>query len=1628
MNHYNGPAEASIWRVSAVATYLLMFLLAAMVARAEIVITEIHFDPADGEGVPQPELEFVEIFNDGSEPYDLSGYRFTRGISFVFPEGTFIGDGDYLVVCRDQGAVQARYGISGTLGNFIGTLDNSGETIELANPQGLGVSTVTYNDRGQWPGGAKGTGHTLAIKRPYSDSDDPDNWKLSAEMGGTPGRSNFNTETSFVDSVIIPDNATWSFFRGESNPPATWRELDFNDAAWESGPTGIGYGDGDDRTELNDMRNNYVSVFCRKIFEIENPAELDSVILSVSFDDGFVVYLNSQEVGRVNMPGGNINNTTESDGTVGDAPAEADAEISIPTGALNAGRNVLAVSVHNTSPSSSDLSFVPTLVSRRKILPEELATVPVLVNEGHFLPTQGARFVELYNKSFSSLDLGGFHLSDDFSNLSAFTIPDGTIIPARGFVSFTEAQLGLDLAIVEGVRERVSIALTNPSATRIVDARIFEPKVPGRSEARYPDGQESFARAALPTPGEANETGVVRDVIFNEIMYNPISGLDLDEFVEFFNRGDGAHDISGWKVEGVGDFEFPPGTVIGPGEYLVIAHSVSEIARDHGLGPDVLVQTPYPGNLGNGGERLRLRDLNGNIADKVRYYDGGQWSRWADGGGSSLERIDPDSESSVATSWDASDDSDESEVNTYTHTAQHGGGESDLGLLLPAEGITLVDNIQLTRSNGGSNMVSNGTFNSNTSGWRIEGTHITSGRTTNSDEVIAGNGSLKLIAWNGGGDYKVNRIETNTSSQSNGTTYRITFNAKWKIGSATLLCIGDYNVGNPSSPGIAGSHLLAVPLTLGSPGAVNSVTRRQQERFGSSNMGPAIDQVSQDPAVPAGGESVTVTARVRDPDGVDEVRLFYRTNSVSGAYSSVTMREGDKPGKYSGTIPAQSNGTRVIYYIEADDDRGRSERFPFDLLERSHAPVVNPASAGRTEELFNLYRHDTRNPSTNHHNYRFVMAEEHENELRNRRVLSNKMLDGSFIFGGDDIYYGSRIRFAGSPWLRPGGGGFEKSFSLKIPKDKPLHGRKTAFNLDEHASDGKERLAHYLMRRNAASTRLPYFDFQSLVRFQLNDVRTGTYEALDKPNRQYINFWFPEGGESFGAHFEMDDRFGFNDSGSRTGNAEGRALFPPYGSTGGGNNKENYRWYFSLRNRKTEDDYTPLIGLCRLLDSRTTSSSAFDNSVFSIIDVEEMLRVLAIVTNIDHWDTWGGRRGKNCYFYRAPSDGLWRLVPWDLELTFGNAGGGEFSTIPSSPTGTIPNHFSEVTRMLNRPRLKRMYYGILKGMIDDFFYTGGNSPLSAYISRISAAGVGSTGGVSSFVNSRNSYLRDRVNAACYPAVRLRITTNGGRDITHEGAEPFIDIDGESPADVFVLSVSRNGEFLDEADFEFSNGDMRDWSIDDIPLVAGANELEILGFNASGEIVDTDSITVTSTAGWDRPIITTAQPNPIGQGEILTVSGRDFHEGVVAVLRGGGDVRETDIDFDPDNPGTATLVIPDNLDPGIATVEVRNIDGQISNQWSISVLPPAPQFIRGDSNLDGSVNISDGVKIVRHLFAGVQVDCQDALDANDDGNINLTDAVYVLDFLYRAGAAPSAPYPLRGRDVSDVDALGCDQGL
>lgn len=69
-----------------------------------------------------------------------------------------------------------------------------------------------------------------------------------------------------------------------------------------------------------------------------------------------------------------------------------------------------------------------------------------------------------------------------------------------------------------------------------------------------------------------------------------------------------------------------------------------------------------------------------------------------------------------------------------------------------------------------------------------------------------------------------------------------------------------------------------------------------------------------------------------------------------------------------------------------------------------------------------------------------------------------------------------------------------------------------------------------------------------------------------------------------------------------------------------------------------------------------------------------------------------------------------------------------------------------------------------------------------------------------------------------------------------------------------------------------------------------------------------------------------------------------------------------------------------------------------------------QFIRADSNLDGTINLGDPIRSLDYLFNSGMVDCEAALDANGDATINLGDVIFTLDFLFQAGSNPPAPWP------------------
>lgn len=101
------------------------------------------------------------------------------------------------------------------------------------------------------------------------------------------------------------------------------------------------------------------------------------------------------------------------------------------------------------------------------------------------------------------------------------------------------------------------------------------------------------------------------------------------------------------------------------------------------------------------------------------------------------------------------------------------------------------------------------------------------------------------------------------------------------------------------------------------------------------------------------------------------------------------------------------------------------------------------------------------------------------------------------------------------------------------------------------------------------------------------------------------------------------------------------------------------------------------------------------------------------------------------------------------------------------------------------------------------------------------------------------------------------------------------------------------------------------------------------------------------------------------------------------------------------------------------------NGEDMGAFSTGVTIPG-QFIRGDANDDGSVDISDPIKILFYLFAAVSSPtCLDSLDADDRGSIDITDAIFLLQFLFNAGTAPPPPFPGAGVDPTTGDPYHCE---
>ncbi len=168
---------------------------------------------------------------------------------------------------------------------------------------------------------------------------------------------------------FIAPGDTWKFYRGSEAPnvsPDAWKEINFDDSHWEVGTSGFGYGDDDDVTILADMQGNYTTVYIRKEFLVSSLTGDEVLELVIDYDDGFIAYLNGQEVARRHMPDGPA--TYETMASSHEAGTPETIVLGRAGGLLNEGSNIIAIEGHNNSIDSSDFSLIPALRTATDII------------------------------------------------------------------------------------------------------------------------------------------------------------------------------------------------------------------------------------------------------------------------------------------------------------------------------------------------------------------------------------------------------------------------------------------------------------------------------------------------------------------------------------------------------------------------------------------------------------------------------------------------------------------------------------------------------------------------------------------------------------------------------------------------------------------------------------------------------------------------------------------------------------------------------------------------------------------------------------------------------------------------------------------------------------------------------------------------------------------------------------------------------------------------------------------------------------------------------------------------------------------------------------------------------------
>jgi CotH kinase protein/Chitobiase/beta-hexosaminidase C-terminal domain/Lamin Tail Domain len=283
--------------------------------------------------------------------------------------------------------------------------------------------------------------------------------------------------------------------------------------------------------------------------------------------------------------------------------------------------------------------------------------------------------IELYNPTTSPADIGGWYLSDDLATPQKYRIPDGTAVPALGYLVIDQTAFGTGptpFALSQNGDEAVLVSANAAGTlTGYTEFVNFGASETGSTLGRYSNSQNKkfILTLARPTLGFPNAGPKVGPLVITEIHYQP-SGT-APEFIEIRNNSnaavplfDPANPANTWRVTGI-DYTLPGGVTLQPRQFIIIsANAPASFRAAYGVNAAVQIFGPFnPADLANSGERVAIQKpgtpyVEGSTTvvpyvdvDFVHYSPASPWPTTPAGTGKTLERANITAFGDEPTSW-----------------------------------------------------------------------------------------------------------------------------------------------------------------------------------------------------------------------------------------------------------------------------------------------------------------------------------------------------------------------------------------------------------------------------------------------------------------------------------------------------------------------------------------------------------------------------------------------------------------------------------------------------------------------------------------------------------------------------------------------------------------------------------------------------------------------------------------------------------------------------------------------------------------------------------------------------------------------------------------------------------------